>query len=346
MRPDDTPDWFLLDAYFSGSASDEERATVEHWIASSVGRAALMPRFRAAWETRQAKPVQHWATEEAKATVLAGIALSTRPSRTERGGHTRSTSNMLGRFTSWPGIITSGAIAAALVVAVMTRPGGETQANDSGGQEYHTTRAQRATFSLPDGSRVVLAPDSRVRFTVESSGARRVDLEGQAYFTVAHDPRHPFWVATPHTRTEVLGTAFAVQDYADDHAAQVAVADGKVATVAVGSGQPARPVVLLPGDVGALPRGHAFSVRRDLATGDVFGWMHGQVAFRDTPLRDVVRVLSRTYDLDIRLADDTLGDLTVNLQPTSQSGHVVIEMITLAVGIKYLYQGSIVTLSR
>jgi ferric-dicitrate binding protein FerR (iron transport regulator) len=83
--------------------------------------------------------------------------------------------------------------------------------------------------ALPDGSSVLLRPRSRLSFPARFEGAgRNVYLDGAAFFEVAKNPGHPFFVNTAHLITKVLGTSFEVQARPDVARVVVTVKTGRV----------------------------------------------------------------------------------------------------------------------
>ena len=64
---------------------------------------------------------------------------------------------------------------------------------------------------LPDGSNIKLNNRSKLIYPEHfSKDSREVFLEGEAYFDVAHDKRHPFIVRAGELNIKVLGTKFTV----------------------------------------------------------------------------------------------------------------------------------------
>ena len=73
--------------------------------------------------------------------------------------------------------------------------------------DYRTSSGERRRISLPDGSRVDLAPQSRLSMTFDGQVRRLTLHEGEAFFNVATD-RRPFTVEAGRGITTALGTAF------------------------------------------------------------------------------------------------------------------------------------------
>jgi len=75
----------------------------------------------------------------------------------------------------------------------------------------HTIHYNRY-ITLPDGSTVILHAGSKLDYPVSFNGnTREVNLIGEGYFDVQHDPARPFIIHTGHLKTTVLGTAFNIK---------------------------------------------------------------------------------------------------------------------------------------
>ena len=83
--------------------------------------------------------------------------------------------------------------------------------------------------AMPDGSDIWLTPGSTLCYDETfHTDERRVHLDGEAYFDVEHDAKHPFDVVTPNLRVRVLGTVFSVRSLRGDHMAETTLAEGAV----------------------------------------------------------------------------------------------------------------------
>ena len=74
-----------------------------------------------------------------------------------------------------------------------------------------TGQGQKLSFYLDDGSKVMLNASSMITFPNKFTGdERKVVLEGEAYFEVVKDASKPFMVISGNYMTRVLGTSFVV----------------------------------------------------------------------------------------------------------------------------------------
>jgi transmembrane sensor len=78
------------------------------------------------------------------------------------------------------------------------------------------TTLEVKTIILPDSSRVELNPKSKIVYADNFAVNRKIEIEGQAYFKVKKDKKHPFQVFCDETTTTVLGTSFTVSESVKD----------------------------------------------------------------------------------------------------------------------------------
>ncbi len=162
---------------------------------------------------------------------------------------------------------------------------------------------------LPDGTVVDLRGDSRVE-TDFSNGIRRVNLTGEAFFSVAKDPSRPFLVSAGGFTVRAVGTAFDVRVGPDQ--SQVILTEGKVriesstpgATAAEGTGS-----LLAPGQRATFDRGHAGAAVDTPTSAEIaqaLAWRATMLTFDDTPWNEVVAAFNRFNSRKLKLADDSL----------------------------------------
>ncbi|WP_316837395.1 FecR family protein [Pedobacter nutrimenti] len=97
-------------------------------------------------------------------------------------------------------------------------------------QQLLSAAGERKQLLLPDGTKVWLGPGSKFNYPDRFFGVKRtVKLEGEAFFEVKHDSRHPFVIQSGSVSTTVLGTSFNVKAYKLKHDVEVTLVTGKVA---------------------------------------------------------------------------------------------------------------------
>ncbi len=96
--------------------------------------------------------------------------------------------------------------------------------------EVVTKTGSKTSVVLPDGTSVILNACSRLQYDATRflNGEREVNLTGEAYFDVKHDPAHPFIIQSGNINIRVLGTVFNVKAYAEDATVETTLLSGKV----------------------------------------------------------------------------------------------------------------------
>ncbi|AQR61911.1 hypothetical protein BZG35_09810 [Brevundimonas sp. LM2] len=171
-----------------------------------------------------------------------------------------------------------------------------------------TTSGQRLTAPLPDGSRVTLAPLSRVRLDFDDR-RRGLRLEaGQAFFEVAHDAARPFVVEAGDRRVTATGTRFQVTLAGGRTDAEVVLEQGEVIVASrdAAFGVPRR---LAPGQrLSAAKRARVEPVDVETAT----AWRVGRLVVRNRPLSEVVADFNRYSGDRLILGSPDLGPIRIS----------------------------------
>jgi transmembrane sensor len=207
--------------------------------------------------------------------------------------------------------------------------------------EYTTARGEQRSITLPDGSHVELAPETRLTFRREGV-ARHLELVGEAAFDVAHDAHRPFAVRAAGALTTDVGTRFVLRAYGSDSDVRVLVTDGVVALQSIAGGKSYR---VSSGSLGVVGERGNTRVQPADPTDPLVLWSSRQLGFRRTPLRLAILDVGRWYNLDVRLADSSLANRLVSgtLPPTSADE--AISTLANVVGAHWERRGSVVTLS-
>ena len=156
-----------------------------------------------------------------------------------------------------------------------------------------TPKGGQYQLALVDGSKVWLNSASSLRFpTVFVGNERRVQLDGEGYFEIAHSGSMPFIVEKGETRVQVLGTHFNINAYDDENEIKVTLLEGSV-SVSQGNIQK----LLAPGHQAQIKTG--IQIVNDINIDKVMAWKNGWFEFDDAELSAIMRQVSRWYDVDI-----------------------------------------------
>jgi transmembrane sensor len=336
-------DWQLFDRYLAGDLEASERERFEHWMAQRPARAAQAMAFRRAIElsTEQVSAVE-------REMMWAGIVGS------PLGDGVRRPVAPLPLTVAAPvGRRMAVALAAGLVLAagaaLVGRAWVEAPERTEGNSErvVSVPRAQQAEFRLPDGTVVVLAGGSTLRYSTAFAGeSRDVALEGEATFHVEHDERRPFRVRAGDLVATDLGTEFLVRAYPEDARARVVVRSGTVALAPAGvPAATAGERLIRPGEEGRLDSNGA-PVVEPADTAASFAWTRGLLVFDGMPLHEALPQLSRWYDLEFRLADSALGSIPLSGTLDRRLSNERLGLLAASLGLQQSRRGRMVTLSR
>lgn len=150
--------------------------------------------------------------------------------------------------------------------------------------------------TLADGTTVTINSDSKLTFPTTFVGDKReVKLEGEAFFRVKRDVNHPFLVVAGELTTNVLGTEFNVTVYPEMGRQSVTLVSGLVA-VDVSS---KHSEVLKPGSMLSYELKSGQCEIRDVEVDDVTAWMNGELVFIHENIEDIVRKLSRRFNVSM-----------------------------------------------
>lgn len=332
-EPDPVPahQWEAVGRVLAGESVDDERRQVRRWLDAHPAEAAFVDAVVRATPPEPA-PVGldvEAALRRVHARIEApDVAADVRPLRRGSDAPARR---------RWPAALAALAAAAVLLLAVLARPDG---AAGSAARALATTVGQRDSLRLPDGSRVVLGPESRLLVAAGYGDEERtVELSGEAFFDVVHDDARPFVVRAGRASVRDLGTAFVVRSAEDG--VRVAVTEGAVLLDA--DGARSDPVRLDAGDRAALRPFGAPEVSRGVVTKDDVAWTEGRLVFRDAPLAEVAGALRRWYGLELTVADASLRDRTLTAEFTDEPVERVLEVVGLALGARVERRGDSAT---
>ena len=185
---------------------------------------------------------------------------------------------------------------------------------------------------LPDGSKVVLKPNSTLRFTRQFTGnTRTVVLSGEAFFDVAHNPAKPFIIRTGEVTTTVLGTAFNVVAWPGEPTVAVTVTRGKVKV----SNQQ-KTLALLTADQQIVYNLKTALVQQKTKVEPVTGWLKTGMSFTDQTMGTIVPVLQQRFQRPLVFDNTALQNcsLTASFDGT-ETLEQVLDVLCLTINAKY-----------
>ena len=235
-----------------------------------------------------------------------------------------------------------GVVALAIVVAAglwVERAGADASAttavNAPDARVVNSAPSQMGIVTLDDGSKVRLAPESKLSIpTGFGPSLRAVKLVGAAGFDVAKGGKSEFRVYAGDALVVAHGTSFSVRAYPEDSATTVVVTEG---SVEVREGKVARPV-----DAGGalyIAHGQAPRIASPDEREEADGWRGGSMTVTNRTLRDVLPQLRRWYNIDVKVPDTALLARRVTLRASLDSSRQAIRGVEQSTGLTFGYQG-------
>lgn len=160
---------------------------------------------------------------------------------------------------------------------------------------YNPRGSKVITLTLSDGSRIWLNAESSITYPIAFTGNKRnVQITGEAYFEVAHNPAMPFSVSKKDVTVEVLGTHFNVNAYEDEDEIRVTLLEGSVEVKRETSN-----VKVRPGEQAVTGGNGQLVINKDVDLDAVMAWKNGLFHFENSTIREVMRQIARWYDVDV-----------------------------------------------
>ncbi|TCC87888.1 FecR family protein [Pedobacter hiemivivus] len=158
---------------------------------------------------------------------------------------------------------------------------------------------QRSVIKLPDGTKVWLNSDSRLIYPVAFSGdTREVYLEGEAYFDVSHDKKHPFYVHANKMDIKVLGTEFYVSSSANSDRNYAVLVAGSIA-FSTGSWLNKIERQLVPGQRINYDLKENKLLISEVKTAEFQSWKEGFVDVNSESLDLIIQRIAKYYNIEI-----------------------------------------------
>lgn len=207
-----------------------------------------------------------------------------------------------------------------------------------------TPKAGQYRIRLSDGTEVWLNAASSIRFPADFGTRERVvEVVGEVYFEVAKvmngTRRIPFKVVSGSQEVEVLGTRFNINSYSDEGEIRTTLLEGSIHVRTLAKG-----IVLQPGQQARLSGGQTLKVS-EVNTGHVVAWKEGYFSFDGVGLKELMRQLSRWYDMEVIYEGNT-GDYEFVGQISRNTRLSGVLRILEAGGVRFRVEGKKIIVSE
>ncbi len=192
---------------------------------------------------------------------------------------------------------------------------------------------------LPDGSTVLLNEDAELTYDGLDFGreSRKVELKGEAFFDIAHDPEKAFIVQSGEITTTVLGTAFNVKALPGKNEIQVTVARGKVR---VGSNSRTYDLLTADQQLTVNTATHTY-LKKELKSTIATEWKNDFLILDDAAMDSVAEELHQRFGVTVRFKNEQLKNchVTASFLNDENLDHVL-QVVSTIHGFSYSYQNN------
>ncbi|MCK9206964.1 MAG: FecR domain-containing protein [Salinivirgaceae bacterium] len=314
---------YLLGKWFTGGLTEEERTEIEDWAAQAPENQKLLTNSKQVLNDVQLLNAMKKVDRiKAFGQVNRKIERSAKPT--------------YHLFRNWQ------KIAAILLLPIMLMAVYEAfelikiTSQKTVWNEISTPIGLRSQFQLPDGSKVWLNSNSHLKYPLVFTGDERlVQLEGEAYFEVAPDKKHPFIVDAGNINIQAIGTSFNISAYQSDFKLETALTEGKV-NVYQESDHGRRFITSL--EPGQLSVYNYKTKDHRVLNGNLdknTAWRNGKIIFRNDNLDEVLRKLGQWYNVDFEVSYKIQKQYSYTGTFQGESLHQILEYIELTTPIKF-----------
>lgn len=187
-------------------------------------------------------------------------------------------------------------------------------------------------IQLPDSSSVWLNAGSTLRYPSRfEKDNRTVHLTGEGYFEVQSDKAHPFYVALQEgIQVKAHGTKFNISAYEDDLLMETSLETGLVDVISGFRSIPLKPDQQVVFD----KKENKFSIRT-VNIDEKTAWKTGRLVFRNATLDEVVKQLSRRFNIDITLHKESKKEYRFRATFSTENITQILNYLRLAAPIQW-----------
>ncbi|MBB4800656.1 ferric-dicitrate binding protein FerR (iron transport regulator) [Flavobacterium nitrogenifigens] len=206
---------------------------------------------------------------------------------------------------------------------------------------YNTIKipyGKKFRLQLSDGTFVHLNSGTTLKYPVKfiAGENRQVFLDGEAFFDVAKDKKHPFIVNADELNVRVLGTHFNVTNYPEDAVTDVVLVEGSVGMYQSNQEfDAAKNTILKPGFKGSFNKENAKISTKAVLTDIYTSWINGGLTFRNMTFKNIITKLERRYNVTIINKNEKLANEKFNASFKEESIENVMSYFNEIHGIHY-----------
>ncbi|MEN8224099.1 MAG: FecR domain-containing protein [Bacteroidota bacterium] len=316
----------LIARYLSGEADADQIAELNAWISSEEENKQLFTSMRESWALNEALNVENNTDLDEEWS-----AFSSRTGISDEAVSRKLQPQSSRRFMRVAAILLILIVPSITYFLFFMNPGEDVLL-----AEDHIIES-----TLPDGTQITLNTGSSLHYPSKFKGKeRKVSLEGEAYFDVAHNKKKAFVINAKEMQIRVLGTSFYVNTRADDKTMEVVLMSGSVQI-----NYKDKEMLLEPGDKAVVLTSFGEIVKQENNNPNLLAWKTRKLQFNDTPLGEIVDILKKVYQKDILVLNPDVLNCRITATFNGQSLEAVLLVLQSTIDIKVKPNGKVIEIS-
>jgi ferric-dicitrate binding protein FerR (iron transport regulator) len=338
MQNKNKTDWNLLAKHFAGETDEHEKALVSEWTHSEESNALLFSEISTSWKNiNRTKEMNLFDIDKGWEKLHRRIATSA-----EKQQPANSVPFAGIRLISLPRPRMAAAITLLLLLAAGSTWLYVTLRENTLVTVASAGKDNRTSITLPDGSVVFMNANTKITYSRDfNSGNREIDLTGEAFFDVIHQPDRPFIVNAGEASVKVLGTSFNVQAAKSTGAVEVYVESGKVRLYDTDNSSYALDIE--PGYIGTL--GNEGAGKQKNTDANYLAWKTRSLYFDNTAMAEVARGILDIYQVSLQFENPEMSHCRIQGNFEKETLENVLETICTIHNWKWERKGDRIRLS-
>jgi transmembrane sensor len=208
--------------------------------------------------------------------------------------------------------------------------------------KIYSTTTGKSFLELSDGSKVWLNKKTKVSYSSDfNQDTRTIHLEGEAYFEIAKNPKKPFIIIAPNSRTTVLGTAFNLKAYKNEKTVELTVTHGKVSF----ANNRSQAIVLEKGNKGVIQYGTNELVKLDNNGTNSLSWKDEKLVFENSSFKEVCSDLESYFSITTNTKSNELNNCRFTGSFNKPQLEDVLKVIEVTMNIEHQSSNNTITFS-
>lgn len=343
-------DLIILTKYIIGEASEEENLFINLWMSQDPARKALYIELKALW---------HGSTfYDGNEQIDVDSAYNLFRNKIDKPARI----TLLARLAKYK-IAAMIAILLSIGGIILLTTGRKHEESTNYSQEIKVQKGYQKKVILSDSTVVWLNAASILRID-DGFGKtnRKVYLEGEGYFVVAHDQNLVFTINTKDYTVRDIGTSFNIKAYPSESVFETAVMEGKVAVEGKFSATNKVTTVFLTKNAvlkikkeerresvqQTITKDAPIVTLKNATNVNTYNyWKDDIMVFDDVSLKEISHELERKYNVVINIKDDSLNHYRYSGNFNKVPGiEQVLEIIQETTPLIYKLEGNTVTITR